>query len=196
MRIDLYLASIFLCLVTCVCDTNAVVITCQPVGADVVCSAPETSFDLTGLTAAGRGSLNGGLISPSTRDFRLGQFASVSTDFYTGWSGPATFGTGGIATADSGTVSSFGLTFSDQLYLPRDYVSLATIPASQSTYANADFATLGITPGTYTWSWGANANQRITLNAVPEASAVLCLSAVGLCVAGFATSRRLQRRSR
>jgi hypothetical protein len=34
-----------------------------------------------------------------------------------------------------------------------------------STYDNATFASLGVTPGTYEWTWGAGVNQNFTLNA-------------------------------
>jgi hypothetical protein len=34
-----------------------------------------------------------------------------------------------------------------------------------STYDNATFASLGVTPGTYEWIWGAGVNQNFTLNA-------------------------------
>jgi hypothetical protein len=38
--------------------------------------------------------------------------------------------------------------------------------SGSSTYNDATFTTLGITPGTYTWTWGTGANQNFTLDAI------------------------------
>jgi hypothetical protein len=50
-----------------------------------------------------------------------------------------------------------------------------------STYDNATFASLGVMPGTYEWTWGTGANQNFTLQigpaaAVPEPSSLLLLA--------------------
>jgi hypothetical protein len=64
---------------------------------------------------------------------------------------------------------------------------------STSTYDNATFASLGVTPGVYVWSWGSGAtDDTFTLDigtaAVPESStwALMLLGFVGL---GFAAHR-------
>lgn len=64
---------------------------------------------------------------------------------------------------------------------------------SSDTYTNTTIAGLGLTPGTYEWSWGTGANQNFTLDIggtaapVPEPPAgvflgidFLCLMALGL----------------
>ena len=47
--------------------------------------------------------------------------------------------------------------------MPQGYVSGAALSDSM-TFNNATFASLGVTPGTYVWSWGTGlANQNFTL---------------------------------
>ena len=43
------------------------------------------------------------------------------------------------------------------LYVPLGYVSNTVINGS-STYANQTITGMGLTPGTYTWSWGSGGN--------------------------------------
>jgi hypothetical protein len=48
------------------------------------------------------------------------------------------------------------------LFVPRGYVSGNPLSDS-ATYSGQTFATLGVTPGTYVWTWGSGANQNFTL---------------------------------
>src|SRR5207248_2671894 len=48
------------------------------------------------------------------------------------------------------------------LSVPRGYVS-GTFLSDRATYSGATLATLGVTPGTYKWTWGTGANQNFTL---------------------------------
>ena len=48
------------------------------------------------------------------------------------------------------------------LSVPRGYVS-GTFLSGSATYSDASLATLGVTPGTYVWTWGTGANQNFTL---------------------------------
>ena len=45
--------------------------------------------------------------------------------------------------------------------------------SDSATYSSQTFATLGVTPGTYEWTWGTGPNQNFTLQipatAVPDA---------------------------
>jgi hypothetical protein len=65
-----------------------------------------------------------------------------------------------------------------------------------STYDNATFASLGATPGTYTWTWGSGAHAdsftlQIGAAAVPEPStwAMMLLGFAGLGFAGHRKAR-------
>ena len=48
------------------------------------------------------------------------------------------------------------------LIVPRGYVS-GTFLSNSATWSGKTFATLGVTPGTYVWTWGTGANQNFTL---------------------------------
>ena len=75
--------------------------------------------------------------------------------------GSKTFGTGGPFSASSGSGDTFGIEGSGGftvpvLLLPTNYVSGSSLSASD-TYSNTSIAALGLTPGTYTYTWGAGA---------------------------------------
>ena len=70
-----------------------------------------------------------------------------------------------------------------------------------ATYSGQTFATLGVTPGTYVWSWGEGPNQNFTLNilatpvTVPEpASAGTCWGGARRAAAGAHTPPQPVRR--
>jgi hypothetical protein len=76
--------------------------------------------------------------------------------------------------------------------VPAGYVS-DTALSDTATYNGATFATLGVTPGTYKWTWGTGAaNQNFTLQiAVPEPStwAMMLAGFAGLALAGYRSRR-------
>ena len=77
------------------------------------------------------------------------------------------------------------------LLVPQGYVSNTALSDSM-TFNNATLASLGVTPGTYVWSWGAGANQNFTLiiggAGVPDGSSTVSLLGFGLL--GLAALRR------
>jgi hypothetical protein len=87
--------------------------------------------------------------------------------------------------------------YPDLLVVPYDYVSGSPL-MDTSTYDNATFSRLGVTPDIYVWTWGSGANaDSFTLKAeaaaVPE-PATLGLMVIGLLGAGFAGRKRRQTR--
>ena len=79
------------------------------------------------------------------------------------------------------------------LVVPQGYVSGSPL-SDTSTYNNATFASLGVTPGIYEWTWGTGANQNLTLDAVapavPDAGSTLGL--LSLSVVALLGATRLR----
>jgi len=131
-------------------------VTISQVGNDVVWSG-SGSFNLTALTSAGPGSVGAGY-APNQAIWAIGPSAPVDT--YIGTIAyPSIFGTNAVGvTSTSG--STFGILpggSGRSLYVPSGYVSNTNISGT-ATYANTTIASAGLTPGTYTWSWGSGAN--------------------------------------
>jgi len=78
------------------------------------------------------------------------------------------------------------------LGVPRGYISGAALSDSM-TFNNQTFATMGLTPGTYIWSWGTGLpNQNFTLiiggASVPDGGSTVSL--FGCALLGLAALRR------
>jgi len=69
------------------------------------------------------------------------------------------------------------------------YVS-DTALSSSATWLNNTFASLGLTPGTYVWTWGdGGANERFVLDiTVPDGGSTVCL--LGCALLGLVGLRR------
>ena len=156
-------------------------------GSDVNAQATGT-LNLTGLTKGGSGS--------NQMDFVEGQNAAVvvgssgaSFDIYSGFTGPAAFGSGGAVTASSGSGSRFAIADAqDLLLVPGGYTSGSPISGG-AVFTGQSFSSLGLTPGTYTYKLP---NDTVTVNIgapVPEASTtvsfglLLALGMGGLVIA-------------
>jgi hypothetical protein len=83
---------------------------------------------------------------------------------YRGLTGPSSFGSGGFEYANSGSGSLVGVAGSAVkingvpvpiLGVPIGYVSGSSLRTSTDTWDDATFASLGVTPGVYTWTWGS-----------------------------------------
>jgi len=170
----------------------AVLITAIESGSDVILSSVGGTLDLTGLTfvstAVGD---SGATLDPDSPLVAVG-ITDNGFDRYSGASGPAAFGSGTTqVAADSGSGDFFGVSnFTGTLWIgvPTGFASGGTLGAASGTWLNESFASLGMTPGTYVWSW---ANDSITLEvATVPVPAAAWLFASGLGVLGWLRRKR------
>jgi hypothetical protein len=174
-------------------NANPYTVTIQPVGSNVVAMGGG-QIDLTGLTFFFSFGQDPGII-PDLGVLSLSSSASLLVDGFSGISGPNSFGPGGFTLAN---------TFSGPLVhldpgllligVPSGYSSDSVLATSKDTWDNATLASLGVTPGTYIWTWGTGADQSFTLDilatpAIPISPA-LPLFATGLGALGLLGWRR------
>jgi hypothetical protein len=165
-------------------------VTLEQVGANVVANG-SGAFNLTGLTFTFSSSLGAANITPIIARIITGT-ANANADIYTGFTGPASFGSGGTVFADAGSGDGFGFVAANSIGVPQGYVSNTAL-SSSATWNNRTFATLGVTPGTYVWSWGTGLpNQNFTLQigaaGVPDGGSTVSL--LGCALLGLAALRR------
>ena len=165
------------------------IVTLEQVGSNVVATG-SGPIDVSGLTFDGTFG-SAALINPATADIRTVIFAPI--DIYSApIAGPTSFGSGGSTFTTSGSGDPVGITrnFGD-IYVPQGYVSGNPL-SDTMTFNDATFASLGVTPGTYVWTWGTGANQNFTLIiprvAVPDSGSTVSLLGFGLL--GLAVLRR------
>jgi hypothetical protein len=140
------------------------VVTIQQIGPNVVATG-SGEFDLTSLPFFSDTSIVT-FIVPNTASIDLGPFDLA--DEYSPLSvvGPNNFGPGGpsgsLSNPGSGAVTGFSnftsLISRPSLFVPRGYTS-GTLLAGQSIFDNTTLAGLGVTPGTYVWTFGTPADQ-------------------------------------
>lgn len=157
----------------------AYVLTLQQTAGNVVATG-SGSFNLTALTIFENGSTGyAANLFPSLAQVILG-VESPDVDVYTGISGPASFGSGNsIEFANSASGNFSGV--DDDLYLlvPHGYTS-GTMLSGTATWTSATLGSLGVAPGTYTYTWGSGASaDSFTVNAVPEPSTWMMLLSGG-----------------
>ena len=170
-------------------------VTLEQVGRNVVATG-SGPIDLTGLTSAGPG-LSGARVFPQGAEIITGPVGSeglLRSDLYTGYTGPTSFGSGSEAipnTSGSGDIVGIGM-FGMGLVVPSGYASGSPL-SDTATYINQTFASLGVIPGTYLWTWGSGASgDTFSLQigpdtAVPEPAS---LTLLGVGLAGLGVLRR------
>ena len=177
----------------------AYTVTLTQQGPNVVATGSGT-IDLTGLTSEPGGSSTAGLV-PNEANINTGPVSIEARDSYSGFTGPTSFGSGGTTFASSGSGDIVGIAVDGEniVKVPSGYVSGASL-SDTSTYDSATFASLGVTPGTYVWTWGpVAADDSFTLDivapaAVPEPSSLALLALpLGLVILLAARRRRAAR---
>jgi hypothetical protein len=119
----------------------------------------DGTIDLTDLGPAGS-SANGvrGSVSPQTGTTVVGGNGSSNLTFFDNAviTGPSNFGVGPGAFADrmNGNAVIESLSF---IGVPQGYSSGASL-FNRTTFINATYASLGMTPGVYVWSWGSGSD--------------------------------------
>jgi hypothetical protein len=133
-------------------------------GSNVVASGSGT-LDLTGLTLTITGDTSQSGIFPAGGLINTGPTTATPVDLYNGTIGTTSFGSGSFIPASSGSGDPVNIQGSiNNLVVPAGYVSDSRTLSDTATYDNATFASLGVTPGTYTWTWGSDGpNQKFTL---------------------------------
>ena len=174
-----------------------IIISVEQVGSNVE-MVGSGSANLTALTL-GPQAQDVALVIPNEEALIVGSTATADFDDYEGISNGGVLGPGGPTLADSGTGLHFGLdSFGPNLPLlqvPGGYVS-GTALSSSSTYDNTTIAGLGLTPGTYVYSWGSGPTaDSMTIQvgpaAVPEPASLVSMGTAALIgLAGYLRHRR------
>ncbi len=178
--------SLLLALVTCAVlilpasARAAFILTITESGNDVLVTGSGT-IDLTELTYLG----NGDQVSIMTPSEGVVYNGSGGFEVY-GWisSDPFSFGPGSLSFASISSGSSAGISrASAWILVPEEYVSGDFI-SNSATYSNQTLASLGLTAGSYTSTWGSDEtadSMTVNIVAVPEpATAGMMAAGVGL----------------
>lgn len=166
--------------------------TVQQVGANVMATGIG-AINLTGLTSSGPFFPGSDGFAANVGFIESGAPPS-SIDGYHGFTGPTSFGTGsGTANSSSGDfVGIYGnpTTYgAPTLWVPPGYVS-GNFLSDSMTFNNSTIAGLGLTPGTYVWTWGANQNFTLIIGrggSAPDSGSTVAL--LGFALAGIGMLR-------
>ncbi|HEX5488690.1 MAG TPA: hypothetical protein VFX04_06050 [Rhodanobacteraceae bacterium] len=157
-------------------------------GGNVVATG-SGALDLTGLNFLYATQVTNGLW-PGTAFITTGIYDSFDdeVDKYSGSiTGPTNFGSGTsifVITEGNGDVVSISrIDLLGNIYVPSGYV-FGTALAGSAAWNNASFASLGVTPGTYKWTWGSGAEQSFTLRIAVSEPAALGVFGLGVLLIG------------
>jgi len=167
-------------------------ITISPSGSDVVATG-SGSLNLSALTPLATGS-NPSLLLPSLAGLIINPGGSYM--ILGGISGPASWGPGSSVAANSASGDVFAIVgFQGDVAVPVGYVS-GTQLSDSATFSNASLDSLGLTAGTYTYTWGSEATaDSITVEigaaAAPEPGTWMLLT----CGAGLVALARRRKKA-
>lgn len=172
-------------------------------GGDVVASGAGT-LDTSSLGSLGSLSITP-LVIPAAGILRVGT-PGASIEAHGPVSGPSSLGPGLLAAATTGSGDMVAIFGSVALFAPQAYVSGSPL-VSSATWSGTTLSALGLTPGDYTWAWGAGpsadsytvrvgvAPPGVVTTAIPTLSSwsVVLMSGL-LALAGAAAMRRKKTR--
>ena len=177
---------------------QAYTVTLKQMGSNVVANG-SGAFNLMGPTPSGHGFGGQPLVQANSGIIQIGAANHPNSDAYIGFTGPTNFGVGTQFSANIGSGDFVGLRqgtvlggVGALLFVPTGYVSGTTLLDSM-TFNNATFASLGVTPGTYVWSWGnglPNQNFTLTIGGVGVPDGGTTVSLLGFALLGLAALRR------
>ncbi len=164
----------------------SIIMTLEQSGSDVVLVGSGTA-DTSAISPVASASSPNGYIGSEGAELVT---TRGGVDYYFVESGASDFGSGGYTNADSSSGDVFGPNGSLFIFLPTEYVS-GTRLFGTATWSNTTLADLGVTTGTYTWTW-ASGTDSLTLYAgvdpptgSPEPSSALLITGglglIGLC---------------
>ena len=145
-------------------------LTFSEVGSDVVMSVSGT-IDLDGLTLvdSNMGPFMGGGIGPTNATFIMGANGGYAKSYSGFTTTPSNFGTGGGMGPTSTSGDIFGIVTDGTppylLVVPTGYTSGTNISSTQ-TFTGQTFTTLGLTVGTYTYTWSGGSID-VVVSGVP-----------------------------
>jgi hypothetical protein len=162
----------------------AFVVTMQQEGSDVIATGSGT-INTGAMTFEGLGEGGNDYVVPEGDDMLIGQPGEFTGQYNTAIDGPTNFGDGSVTDSPTGAGDELIFTGTNgSIYLPLGYISGASL-SDTATFSDSTFASLGITPGTYTWTWGSgDTADSFTLDAVavpePTTAGLLSMSLLGL----------------
>jgi hypothetical protein len=96
-------------------------------------------------------------IYPSRGRITTGPFGGISA--FENATGPTNFGSGGLLWADSANGDLVGINGIQGMFVVPDYYVPNTPLSGSATWNNVTLASLGVTPGTYVWTWRNSRDQ-------------------------------------
>jgi PEP-CTERM motif len=153
------------------------------------------AINTSSLSFVSTGSLGSPGLAGSVAYMALSPTTNPDFFIYSGVSGPANFGSSAFLQANSGTGDLVVISGDQgQIFLPFGYSSNTALSGS-ATWTGASFASLGITPGTYTYNWGSGGTaDSLTVqigpasSSAPEPGTLALLALGGTCA--FVRRRR------